>query len=60
MALPVAGKVRLVLPVILLTAVSLCLGFFAENVIAVSGRIANELLDNSLYIEAVMGPEESR
>lgn len=58
--LPVAGKVRLVLPVILLATVSLYIGFFAENVVAVSGRIANDLLDTSLYIEAVMGPEESR
>lgn len=58
--LPVAGKVRLVLPVVILATVSLYIGFFAENVVAVSGRIARELLDPSLYIEAVMGPEALR
>lgn len=58
--MPVAGKVRLVLPVILLATVSLYIGFFAENIIAVSGRIARELLDTSFYIEAVMGPEALR
>jgi len=53
-----AGKSMLIVPVVLLAAVSLYIGFFAENVIAVSRHIARELMDTSPYIEAVLGPAE--
>jgi multicomponent Na+:H+ antiporter subunit D len=53
------GRALLVVPVVLLASVSLYIGFFAENVIAVSSHIAEELLDPSRYIEAVLGPAES-
>lgn len=56
----VRGKSLLVIPVLLLATVSLYIGFFAENVILVSQHIATELMDTSFYIEAVLGPVESR
>ena len=54
------GKSLLVIPVLLLAIVSLYIGFFAENIIAVSSQIADELIDTSFYIEAVLGPEDTR
>jgi multicomponent Na+:H+ antiporter subunit D len=45
----------LVIPVLLLATVSLYIGFFAEHIIAVSRHIADELMDTSFYIEAVLG-----
>ena len=49
----------LVIPVLLLASVSLYIGFFAEHIIAVSRHIADELMDTSFYIEAVLGSGES-
>ena len=59
-AMPRTGRARLLIPVLLLTAVSLYIGFFADNVASLSGRISKELLDTSAYIEAVMGPPRLR
>lgn len=46
----------LVMPVLLLASVSLYIGLFAEHIIAISRHIADELMDTSFYIEAVLGP----
>ena len=46
----------LVVPVVLLASVSLYIGLFAEHIIAISRHIADELMDTSFYIEAVLGP----
>jgi multicomponent Na+:H+ antiporter subunit D len=48
-------RVVLITPLILLTAVSLYIGFGAENIVKLSSQIANELMDPSAYIEAVLG-----
>ncbi len=47
-------KITLVFPIVLLTCVTLYLGFNAERVIQISSRIAAEMMDTSAYIEAVM------
>jgi multicomponent Na+:H+ antiporter subunit D len=48
-------KILLVAPVVLLTIVSLYIGFAAENIMLVSKRIAAEMLDTTPYIQAVLG-----
>lgn len=48
-------KLLLVCPIGLLAACTLYIGLNAEMIINVSSRIADELLDPSLYIRAVMG-----
>jgi multicomponent Na+:H+ antiporter subunit D len=45
----------MVLPVVFLSAISLYIGFAAENIIVLSQRISSELIDPSAYIEAVLG-----
>jgi multicomponent Na+:H+ antiporter subunit D len=45
----------LILPVVLLAAVSLYIGLAAENIIQLAGRIAAELIDTTAYIQAVLG-----
>lgn len=50
-------KSLLVLPVILLTAVSIYIGFGADYVMAVSQRIAAEMMDTSAYVQAVLGAD---
>ena len=47
-------KVQMIAPIVLLSIVSLYLGFGAENIQELSSRIAYELLNNEGYIEAVM------
>jgi multicomponent Na+:H+ antiporter subunit D len=47
----------LIAPVVFLTIVSLYIGFGAANIIALSERIANEMLDVTPYIEAVLGKQ---
>lgn len=48
-------KKLLVVPIVLLTVVSLYIGFGAETVIQISGHIAGEMMDTTPYIEAVLG-----
>lgn len=48
-------KALLVTPIVLLTGVTLYIGFNAEMIINISDKIAGELLDTSPYIEAVLG-----
>ncbi len=45
----------LVVPVILLAGVSLYIGLFAENIILVVERIAQEMINPTPYIQAVLG-----
>jgi len=54
---PLSGlkKALLVLPIGLLAATSLFIGFNAEFIIQVSDRISNEMLDTTPYVKAVLG-----
>ncbi|MCL6261088.1 Na+/H+ antiporter subunit D [Aquiflexum sp. TKW24L] len=45
----------MVFPIVLLSAISLYIGFGAENIALLSQRITSELMDPSAYIEAVLG-----
>ena len=47
-----------VVPILLLSIVSLFIGFGAEYIIRVSQHIAGELVNTSYYIEAVLGPQK--
>lgn len=47
-------KVQMVAPIVLLSFITLYLGFGAENIQSLSSRIAFELLDNQEYINAVL------
>jgi multicomponent Na+:H+ antiporter subunit D len=53
--LPSWKKTMLVMPVMLLAALSLYIGFGADNIIRVSRHIAAELKDTTPYIKAVLG-----
>ena len=57
--MPTLRKVLLLTPVIILSTVSLYIGLGAENIIRLSDQIANELMDTSKYIEAVLGTKTS-
>ena len=48
-------KAQFVVPIALLSLVSLYIGFGAEFVQQVSERIADELVNNDVYIEKVLG-----
>lgn len=48
-------RVLLVLPIGILAGTSLYIGLNAETIIQVADRIADELVDTSFYIEAVLG-----
>lgn len=48
-------KSLLVIPVVLLAAVSLYIGLGAENIIRISEHIASEMMDTTPYVEAVLG-----
>lgn len=48
-------KVLLVVPVMLLAGVSLYIGLGAEKIYTVAQRISSEMMDNSTYIQAVLG-----
>lgn len=52
-----AKQYALVIPIVLLAAVSLFIGLGAEYIIQVSQHIAGNLTDTSYYIEAVLGPQ---
>lgn len=43
-----------VAPIVFLSIVSLYIGFGAENIQILSSRVAQELMDNQLYIDAVL------
>lgn len=50
-------KLLLIGPVVFLAAVSLFIGFGAEQVILVCSKIAAQLADTSTYVEAVLGQD---
>lgn len=52
---PMYRKNLLVIPVVLLAAVSLYIGFGAENIVRISQHIAAEMMDTTPYLEAVLG-----
>lgn len=55
MELSWSKRALLITPLLLLTAVSLYIGLGAENIVKLSSQIANDLMDPSAYIEAVLG-----
>lgn len=52
--LPKIKKVQMVAPIVLLSIVTLYIGFGAEHIQILSTRIAHELVDNQEYINAVL------
>lgn len=48
-------KFLMILPICFLAAITLYIGFNAEQIVVVSERIADQLVDTSPYIEAVLG-----
>lgn len=54
-ALSLSKKTMLVSPIVFLAAISLYLGFCAQNITEVAERITSEMLDTTPYIEAVLG-----
>ncbi len=51
-------KAQMIAPIVFLSLVSLYIGFGAEQIQKVSLRVADELIDNQQYIEAVLGPQQ--
>lgn len=52
---PRSKQALLVVPIAFLTGVSLYIGFAAEHIVLVVQHIANEMMDPSPYIQAVLG-----
>lgn len=50
------NKFALIFPIIMLTFVSLYIGFAAENIINLAHKTAYELMNPSIYIDAVLNP----
>jgi multicomponent Na+:H+ antiporter subunit D len=50
-------KLTIILPILFLTAISLYIGFGAENIIILSKKIAHELMHPDAYIKAVLGAD---
>jgi multicomponent Na+:H+ antiporter subunit D len=55
--LPLFRKILLILPVCILTGVTLYIGLNAENIIQLVDKISDQLLDTSSYVEAVLGKQ---
>jgi multicomponent Na+:H+ antiporter subunit D len=55
--MPKTEQWLMVFPIVLLSGISLYIGFGAENINLLSQRIASELMDSSGYIEAILGPK---
>lgn len=53
--MPKGQQTLLILPIIFLSFVTLYIGLGAENIVQVSNRIAEELMDTSGYVNAVFG-----
>lgn len=51
-------KAQMVVPIIFLSLISLYIGFGAEHIQQVSNRVASELMNNQLYIDAVLNTGE--
>ncbi len=52
-------KAQMIAPIVFLSMVSLYIGFGAEQIQKVSTRVADELIDNNQYIDAVLGPQQN-
>lgn len=52
--IPRPRKIQFIAPIVFLSLVSLYIGFGAENIQILSSRIAQELMDNQQYIDAVL------
>lgn len=52
--IPRLRKIQFIAPIVFLSLVSLYIGFGAENIQILSSRIAQELMDNQQYIDAVL------
>lgn len=52
-------RVFYILPVVLLSLVSLYIGFGAEHIQNLSERVAIDLIDNRSYVETVLGPSQN-
>ena len=53
--MPPYRKLLTVLPIVILGVVTLYIGLNAEAIINVTDKISSQLMDNSAYIEAVLG-----
>ncbi|MFD2967606.1 proton-conducting transporter transmembrane domain-containing protein [Sphingobacterium bambusae] len=53
--MPPYRKLLMVLPIVILGVVTLYIGLNAEAIINVTDKISSQLMDNSAYIEAVLG-----
>lgn len=53
--MPPYRKLLMVLPIIILSIATLFIGLNAEAIVKVTDKIATQLIDNSAYIEAVLG-----
>ncbi len=56
--LKIEKKIQIVAPIVFLALISLYIGFGAEHIQQLSLRVGNELMNNHLYIEAVLGSLE--
>ena len=51
-------KAQMIVPIVFLSLVSLYIGFGAEHIQQVSNKVAGELMNNQLYIDAVLNTGE--
>ena len=49
----------MVAPVVVLAAITVCIGLYAEPFVALAERSATELLTPALYVDAVLGPVDA-
>jgi multicomponent Na+:H+ antiporter subunit D len=54
-AMPLYQKIMVVAPIVFLSVVSLYIGFQPENIQVLAERIADQLVDPTPYIRAVLG-----
>jgi multicomponent Na+:H+ antiporter subunit D len=50
-----SNQMMVIIPIILLSAVSLYIGFAAENIYVLSEKIASDLMNPQEYIETILG-----
>ncbi len=55
--LPLFRKILLVLPICILCSVTLFIGLNAEAIVQLVDKISDQLLNNTMYIEAVLGKQ---
>ncbi|WP_289023459.1 proton-conducting transporter membrane subunit [uncultured Salegentibacter sp.] len=52
-------RIQIIVPIVFLSMVTLYVGFGAEHIQTLAARIASELIDNQLYIDAVLNTQIS-